>query len=142
VFSSRIPSKNLSLMSRSLATMLHSGVALLKALDVASRKSGHPGCRRALEKATVEVRSGQDLATALRAQPGAFPELYLDMTAVAEQTGMLPEVLTQLADHYENLVRIRRMFVTMIAWPVIQLFLAIFIVAGVLWLVGVLSDGD
>lgn len=127
------------MVSRSLATMLHSGVALLKALDVASRKTAHPGCRRALENVAGEIRAGQDLATAMRAQQGRFPELYIDMTAVAEQTGMLPEVLTQLADHYENLVRLRRLFLSMIAWPVIQLVAAILVVALLIFVLGILS---
>jgi type IV pilus assembly protein PilC len=139
VFGSRAPLKTLAVLCKSLATMLHSGVALVKTLEIASRKTGDAGCRRRLVAVRQEVQQGTDIAQALREQGKYFPELMIDMVSVGEQTGALPEVLDGLADHYENVVRLRRMLIGMITWPAIQLVAAILIIALVIYILGILS---
>jgi type IV pilus assembly protein PilC len=119
--------------------MLHSGVALLKTLEIASRKTGDSGCRKRIAAVREEVQRGTDIAQALRDQGGYFPELMTDMVAVGEQTGQLPEVLDGLADHYDNVVRLRRMLITMITWPAIQLVAAILIIALVIFVLGIVA---
>jgi type IV pilus assembly protein PilC len=142
VFGSRAPLKTLAVLCNSLATMLHSGVALLKALEIASKKIGDAGCRKRLVAVREEVQQGTDIACSLRDQRGYFPELMIDMVAVGEETGSLPEVLDGLADHYENVVRMRRMLIGMITWPAIQLVAAILIVALVIFVLGILAPGS
>jgi type IV pilus assembly protein PilC len=139
VFGSRVPLKTLAVLCKSLATMLHSGVPLLKTLEIASRKTGDAGCRRRVAAVREEVQQGTDIAQALREQRGYFPELMTDMVAVGEQTGQLPEVLDGLADHYDNIVRLRRMLIAMITWPVIQLVAAILIIALVIFVLGIVA---
>ena len=136
MFNSRISSKTLGLLCKSLATMLHSGVPLLKTLDIASKKTGDRTCRERISAVRDEVKDGTDIAQALKEQKGYFPELMVDMTSVGEQTGALPEVLDGLASHYDNLVRLRRMLISLITWPAIQLFLAIFIIGFVILVLG------
>src|SRR5260221_11851781 len=89
VFASRVPLKTLAILCKSLATMLHSGVALLKVLEIASRKTGNAGCRRKIVAVREEVQQGTDIAQALREQGGYFPELMIDMVAVGDNTGTL-----------------------------------------------------
>jgi type IV pilus assembly protein PilC len=139
VFRPRAPTKTLAVLCKSLATMLHSGVALLKALEIASKKTGSAGCRKRLVAVREEVQQGTDIARALREQRGYFPELMVDMVSVGEETGSLPEVLDGLADHYENIIRMRRMLIGMITWPAIQLVAAILVVALAIFILGVLS---
>src|SRR5262249_51641063 len=119
--------------------MQPSGRALVKTLEIASRKTGDAGCRRRLVAVREEVQQGTDIAQALREQGRYFPELMIDMVSVGEQTGSLPEVLDGLADHYENVVRLRRMLIAMITWPAIQLVAAILIIALVIYILGILS---
>ncbi|MGQ0634061.1 MAG: type II secretion system F family protein [Planctomycetaceae bacterium] len=136
-----IPLKTLAVFCKSLATMLHSGVPLLKALDTLARKTGSARCRHNIAEVCDAVKQGVDIAAAMRDRNGYFPELTVDMVAVGEQTGQLPEVLDGLADHYENNVRLKRTFITMITWPVIQLTAAILIVAGLIWILGIIASG-
>jgi type IV pilus assembly protein PilC len=140
VFFSRIPQKTLAVVAKSLATMLHAGVPLLKSLQTLSRKTGDARCRRSLSEIHDAVRQGVEISTAMRDQRGYYPELAIDMVAVGEQTGSLPEVLDGLADHYENNVRLRRTFLTTIAWPVIQLVAAIFVVGLLIWILGAIGE--
>jgi type IV pilus assembly protein PilC len=136
VFHARISLKTLALLCKSLATMLHSGVPLLRSLETVSKKTGNALCRQKLTNIRDEVRDGTDIAEAFRMQQRYFPDLTIDMIAVGEQTGALPEVLDGLAAHYDNLVRLRRMLIGLITWPAIQLFAAILIVGFVILVLG------
>lgn len=140
MFASHISLRTLELFSRSLGTMLDSGVPVLKALTTLSRRTGNSRCRRVLEEVAQQVKQGDEISVAMREQAGYFPDLYCDMVSVAEHTGGLPEVLRGLADHYDNLLRTRRMFLAAIAWPVIQLVGAIFIVGGLIYLLGTIGQ--
>ena len=135
-----LPMSTLATFCRSLATMLHSGVNILKAVQVAGGKSHLPRLKRIAGEIVDELRKGSEVSTALSHQGGAFPELMIDLVRVADQTGSLPEVLSALADHYDNLVRLRRTFLGAITLPVIQLMAAILIVAGLIWLLGMIGS--
>lgn len=64
----------------------------------------------------------------------------INMTVVGEQTGTLPEIFRGLADHYENLVRLRSDFYRSIGWPVFQLIMAIFVIAALIYLLGMIAS--
>ena len=136
MFAARVPLKTLAILCKSLATMLHSGVPLLKTLEIASRKTGNAKCRQKIAAVRDEVRQGTDIAEALRQQQGFFPELMIDMVSVGEQAGALPEVLDGLASHYDNIVRLRRMLIGLISWPIIQFVAAILIIGFVILVLG------
>ena len=136
-----LPLVPLARFCRNLATLLDSGVSVTKALGVASKKAADPRFERAVAEALTDVKRGKDVTAALAARGRAFPRLTLDLVKVAEQTGTLPETLRALADHYENLVRLRKGFLSQIAYPMFQLALAVLIIGGVIWLLGVLGDG-
>ena len=140
LLSRRIPYKTASVFCKSLATMLHAGVPLLKALDVVSQKTGDAGCRARLAEAAAAIRGGSEISDALTAANGYFPPLLVDMISIGENTGNLPEILDGLADHYDNLVRLKRSFLGTIAMPVIQLLAAIFILAGMILVLGLIAS--
>ena len=139
-FSPRVGWKSLAIWCRSLGTMLNSGVSLIKALQISGGQTADAQMQAIMRAVVTELKSGEDIATALKSQGDYFPDLVTDMVHVAENTGALPEVLTGLADHYENLLRLRRMFLSQIAWPMFQLFAAIFIIAGLIFLLGVVGQ--
>jgi type IV pilus assembly protein PilC len=130
----------LAVFCRSLGTMLDSGVSLLNALKVVEKQQRTGVGQRSLKQITDDVKQGTDLAAAFRDQHPYYPELMVEMIEVAERTGALPEVLAGLADHYENLVRLRKTFLGAIAWPALQLFAAIFIIAGLILVLGILGS--
>lgn len=137
-----LPMTTLASFCRSLSTMLHSGVNVLKAFQVAGGKSLQPKLKRVSAAIVDELRKGRDVSSAMRDQGDVFPNLMIDLISVADQTGTLPEVLLALADHYDNLVRLRRTFLGAIAFPLIQLIAAIFIVAGLIWILGAIAAGN
>jgi type IV pilus assembly protein PilC len=139
-FEPRARWKSLALWCRSLGTMLYSGVHLLKALKISGGQTSDARLQSVMKAVVDDLQQGEDIATALKNQGSYFPELVTDMVQVAEKTGALPEVFGSLADHYENLLRLRKMFLSQIAWPVFQLLVAIFVIAGLIVILGFIGE--
>ncbi len=140
VFGSTIPLQTLAFMCRSMSTMLHSGVPIVKTVATVARNVRGPGCQRRLLAVTEKLKMGDDVRSAFDSQGGYFPDLFIDMVAVADETGSLPEVLASLADHYENLLRLRRDFIGQIALPILQLVAAILIITFVIYILGAIAE--
>jgi type IV pilus assembly protein PilC len=121
---------------------LDSGVSIDKSLKLAAGKTGDPRSRAAMEEVSQRIKRGDDLSTAMRAQGHTFPELMTDMVEVAEKTGALPEVLRSLSGHFENNIRLRRTFYQSIAWPMFQLVAAILVVAGLIFVLGMIAEAS
>jgi type IV pilus assembly protein PilC len=142
MFAKRVSTKRLALLCRSLGTSLEAGVPIVKALETASRKTSDGALRDAMERVVSDIKSGTTVTEAFDDQGDFFPDLFVDMLAVAEQTGTLPEVLLSLADHYENNVRLRKDFLSQITWPVIQLVAAIGIVGMLIYILGWIGESS
>lgn len=136
MFGRRISLKQLAVVCRSLGTSLHAGVPILKAFDLAAGKTADPRLRAALSDVVLQLRQGEDVETAMRSQDRYFPDLMVDMISVAERTGALPEVLRSLSEHYENNLRLRKDFIGQITIPVIQLIVAVLVIAGLIYILG------
>lgn len=87
--------------SRTLATMLASGVQLLQALDIVRSLLGNVVLEKVLTQARDEIREGAGIAAALK-RSGQFPPLVTHMIAVGERSGQLEQMLTDLADAYDR----------------------------------------
>lgn len=96
--------------------------------------------KSAYETVEKRVTDGSSLAEALRAADGYFPPLMCEMVETGEYSGRLGNVFHQLADHYENLVKLRRSFLQGISWPLFELIASIFIIGGLILILGIISD--
>ena len=140
VSGSRLPLKSLATLCRSLSMTLNSGVSIEKSLSLAAGKTGDPRTRAAMQEVSQRIKKGDDLSTAMRVQGQTFPGLMIDMVEVAENTGALPEVLRSLSEHFDNNIRLRRIFFQSIAWPMFQLVAAILVVAGLILVLGMIAE--
>jgi type IV pilus assembly protein PilC len=120
--------------------MLNSGIDVQRAFQLAAGKTSDPRARSALARISLGISQGEDITEAMQQQGDTFPDLVIDMVSVAEQSGALPEILEGLADHYDNLLKLRKSFIAAIAWPVIELLMAIFIIAAGIWVIGMIRD--
>ena len=87
--------------ARTLGTLMENGVTLLRALELLEEISGNEYIRRQMVDTRRAVMDGATLSTALGEQQ-IFPELFLDMMAVGEQTGKFSETMLMIADVYER----------------------------------------
>ena len=87
--------------SRTLGTLLQSGVPMLKALDIARNLLDNHVLRQAVATARLRVQEGGSLAVALR-ETAVFPSMLVQLTAAGEQSGKLDDMLYRVADTYEH----------------------------------------
>ena len=92
---------NVGRFARTLGTMLHSGVPMLRALDTAKQIVGNVLIQDAVEDAKKAVTEGESLATTLR-KSGQFPATMIHMVAVGERAGQLEQMLARVADTFES----------------------------------------
>ena len=112
--------------SRVLGTLLVGGIPLLQALDTAADSLGTQVLKRVLEQATKLVREGQSLSQSLR-ETKIFPSLSIDMIEVGESTGALPQMLSSVAEFYEEDVSTRVTAALSLIEPMIMIFMGIFV---------------
>ena len=86
--------------TRTLGTLLKSGVPILSGLSIAKEAMGNAVLMRDIEEAAAGVKQGRSLAEILRRSRG-FPAMVVDMIAVGEESGNLDQVLINLADSYD-----------------------------------------
>lgn len=121
-----------------------SHAAGLDARTIWKRESETGGAtkRRQFQKVSDAIDRGSTLADALRQTESYLPELMVDMVHVGEQTGRVDESLNRLGRYYDQMRTTRNAFLVGIAWPAIQLVMAILLLGFVIWLMGILDTGD
>ena len=87
--------------SRTLSTLLTSGVAILEALDITARTAGNVIIQEAIMSIRMGVERGQTLVEPLNATK-VFPSMVSQMVGIGEQTGALDTMLGKIADFYEQ----------------------------------------
>ncbi len=112
--------------SRVLGTLLIGGIPLLQALDTAADSLGTQVLKKILADAVKLVREGQALSQSLR-KTKVFPSLALDMIEVGESTGALPQMLTSVAEFYEEDVSNSVTAALSLIEPVIMIIMGIFV---------------
>jgi len=90
-----------SQVARTLATLLGGGLPLVDAIEIASRSTANQYLSSELRAVGQRVREGEGFAAALAAR-GVFPDVFVKMTEVGESTGALQEMLSSLADFYDE----------------------------------------
>jgi len=126
-------------LCRSLRHYLGAGLSLVDAFRHQA-KSGAARVRPVAARLAAALESGDSLEEALQREPSAFPPLFLALARVGEHTGMLAEVFAELEKYYLRQRKLWRQFVTQIAWPVTEFVLAVFVLAGLILIMGVLAD--
>jgi len=119
-----------SQMARTLSTLLGGGLPLVNALDIAAKSVGNQYVAQELDVVGTRVREGASFAAALEAR-GVFPEVAVKMAEVGESTGALQDMLSTVADFYdEELSTNMERFVTLVE-PVLLVAMGI-VIAGLL----------
>lgn len=108
--------------TRTLGTLLSSGVPILDALDICAKTSGNKIVEKAIFFAREKISEGKDLASPLL-ETGVFPSMVVQMIGVGEQTGAMDQMLQKIADFYEEEVDVAVAAMTSLMEPVMMVFL-------------------
>jgi hypothetical protein len=134
----RIGTRQLALLSHNLGSGLHAGLDIRRILETQSQSRSY-GSVKHLADVRDRVANGEALASSFKASNGYFPPLFCEMTEVGERTGRLERVFFRLAEHYDQIVRLRRDFIIGITWPLIELGLGIFALGGLIYVLGLID---
>jgi type IV pilus assembly protein PilC len=135
----QLPLSNLIELCRVLKHYLGSGLTLRDVFAQQARKGPLP-VRPVAQRISEELKQGGDLEHALEREKNQFPPLFVSLAAVAEQSGQMPEIFGELEQYFLMQQRLRRQFWSMVAWPLLQFFAAIFVIAGLLWILGLIGS--
>ncbi len=114
----------ISRFSRTLGTLVNSGVPILQALNITKETAGNFIIAEAIEKVHDAVREGESIVTPLDAS-GVFPPMVVSMVEIGEETGRLPDMLIKIADVYEDEVDNAVAGLTSLLEPIMIVFLAL-----------------
>lgn len=121
----RINSKTLMLFTRQLATLIDSGLPLLRGLTVLAKQEPNPVLKKTVNQLSESVQAGGTFSEALAQHPRIFNKLYVNMVKAGELGGVLELVLSRLADYQEKAQKLKNKIVSAMIYPLIVMFIAV-----------------
>lgn len=124
----RLRPREITLFTRQLATLLRSGVPLLRALEVLQAQEGNRALAAVIGNLAATVRAGQSLSEGLVQHPRVFDSLFVPMVRAGEAGGVLEGVLDRIATYREKSEQLRGRIRAAMAYPVVVLAVALAVV--------------
>ena len=128
----KIKLKEVAIFSRQFATMVNSGLPILRALSILSDQVSNKELAKTLTAVRNDVEQGASLSAAMAKFPKAFNDLYIAMVKAGETGGMLDDVLLRLADVLEREVHLRQKIKSAMTYPVAVVALVVLIMGAML----------
>jgi type IV pilus assembly protein PilC len=130
--STKIKVRDKAIFARQFATMIQSGLAVLRALYVLEEQTQNPRFKKIIASVRSDVESGMSLSDAMERYPVAFDRLYVSMVRAGEVGGALDQSLSRLAAQLEKDDSIRRTIKSSMAYPVLIFCFALVVLVGML----------
>src|SRR5438128_318908 len=127
-----VKTKVLMIFTRQLATLIDSGLPLLRGLTVLAKQERDNVLRNTINKLAEGVQSGGTFSESLAQHPRIFNDLYVNMVRAGELGGVLEVVLTRLAEFQEKAAKIKNKVVSAMVYPAIVMCMAVAIMAFLL----------
>ncbi|MGL5828954.1 MAG: type II secretion system F family protein [Angustibacter sp.] len=131
-FGPKVKLKDLAIMSRQFATMINSGLSLLRALTILAQQTESKLLASVLAEVRGDVETGQSLSSSLAKHPRIFPPIMINMCRAGEVGGFLDQVLLQIAENFEAEVKLRGKVKSAMTYPVVVFCMALLSVIGML----------
>jgi type IV pilus assembly protein PilC len=101
IFGDLIRKAAVARFTRTLGTLIQSGVTILDALEITAKTAGNRVLQVAIKKSVVSIAEGDTITSPLK-ESGVFPPMVIQMISVGEKTGGLDEMLSKIADFYDE----------------------------------------
>ena len=121
----RIKPKSLMIFTRQLATLIDSGLPLLRSLTVLEKQEPNPVLKATVSALAENVQGGSTFSESLAQHPKIFKKLYVNMVKAGELGGVLEIVLNRLAEYQEKAQKLKNKIVSAMVYPVIVMFIAV-----------------
>ncbi|MDH4157427.1 MAG: type II secretion system F family protein [candidate division Zixibacteria bacterium] len=130
VFGNLVRKSSIARFTRTLGTLLSSGVSILEALEITGKTAGNLVIANAINKSVVSIAEGDTITAPLK-ESGVFPPMVTQMISVGEKTGGLDDMLNKIADFYDEEVDEAVSALTSIIEPVIIVLMGV-VIGGIL----------
>ena len=128
----KVKQKEIAVMSRQFATMINSGLSLLRALNILAGQTDNKQFAAVLADIRNDVEKGQALSVAMAKHPKTFGRLYISMIRAGETGGVLDKALLKLAETLEKEVELRHKIKSAMTYPVVVACLVVIIFVAML----------
>jgi type IV pilus assembly protein PilC len=128
----RVKASELTVMSRQLATMISSGMTLLRAFYVLEEQVENQMLRETISAVREDIEAGLNFSDALERHPKVFNPLYVAMVRAGETGGVLEESLERISDQLEKDDSLRRQVKSAMAYPIVVLSFALMVLIGLI----------
>ena len=128
----KVKLKDLAVFARQFATMINSGLSLLRALTILTEQTENKTLAKILAEVRADIETGSSLSAGMAKHPDTFPPLMVNMCKAGEVGGFLDTVLLQIANNYEAEVKLRGKVKSAMTYPVMVLIMAVLAVIGML----------
>ena len=124
--------KDLAIFARQFASMMSSGLTLLRALTILEDQTLKPKLRTAIGQVRTDVQGGSTLSTAMGQHPDHFPTLMVSMIRAGETGGFLDDALDRIAKMYESDANLRAKIKSAMTYPIVVLCFSLLMGTGVI----------
>jgi type IV pilus assembly protein PilC len=128
----KVKLKEIAVFSRQFATMVNSGLPILRALTILSEQTTNKELAKTLMGVRADVEQGASLSAAMAKFPKVFNDLYIAMVKSGETGGMLDDVLLRLAAVLEREVHLRQKIKSAMTYPIAVVALVVLIMSAML----------
>jgi type IV pilus assembly protein PilC len=128
----RVKLKQIAVFCRQFATMVNSGLPILRAISILTDQTESKELAKILFAVRASVENGSSLSAAMAEHPKAFNNLFISMVKAGETGGVLDDVLLSLADQIEREVELRRQIKSAMTYPIVVVALVTLILAAML----------
>ncbi len=132
-FGGGVKEKDIVVFTRQFATMIDAGLPIVQCLDILASQQPNKNFAKMLYEVKAQVESGSTLAEALRKQPKAFNELYVNLVQAGEVGGIMDTILTRLATYIEKAMKLKSQVKGAMIYPIAILCVAFGVVTLLLW---------
>src|ERR671919_225257 len=128
----KVKLKDLAVFSRQFATMINSGLSLLRALNILAQQTENETLKDAIKALRDDVERGSSLSAAMSKHPKVFNKLFVSMVRAGETGGQLDTVLVRVADTFEADYKLRQKVKSAMTYPVVVAGIAVILLSVML----------
>jgi type IV pilus assembly protein PilC len=128
----KVKLKDLAVFSRQFATMINSGLSLLRALNILSEQTENPTLQTAIKSLRDDVERGSSLSASMSKHPKIFNKLFVSMVRAGETGGQLDIVLQRVADNFEADYKLRQKVKSAMTYPIVVACIALILMSVML----------
>lgn len=125
----RVNAQDIALVSRQMATMMHTGMPIVQAFDIVAAGARNAKLKDVVQGVRGEVAAGTSLSSALARFPAHFDRMYCNLVAVGEQSGALDTMLERIARHQESAEATKRKVKKALIYPALVVTAAVVVTA-------------